>query len=52
MKVIYNSLIPFKGYHAIMLFGIMFVREEYKNISIKDYQFNHENIHLQQMKDF
>lgn len=52
MKVIYNDFIPFKGYYAIMLFGILFVRSEYKNTSIKDYQLNHENIHLQQMKDF
>ena len=27
MKVIYNNIIPFKGYKAINLFGLVFVRE-------------------------
>lgn len=27
MKVVYNNLIPFKGYKAINLFGIIFARK-------------------------
>ena len=27
MKVIYNNLIPFKGYKAINIFGLVFVRK-------------------------
>lgn len=30
MKVIYNNLIPFKGYKAINIFGLVFVRKEAK----------------------
>ena len=29
MKVIYNNLIPFKGYKAINIFGLVFVRKWY-----------------------
>lgn len=27
MRVIYNRLIPFKGYKCVNLFGVLFVRE-------------------------
>lgn len=42
MKIIYNNVIPFKGFKAINLFGIVFVKNECKmnNIDI-----NHEKIH-------
>lgn len=52
MKVIYNKLIPFKGFFAINLFGIMFVRDEYKDTPIKQKTFTHESIHSEQMLDF
>ncbi len=52
MKVIYNKLIPFKGYFAINLFGVMFVREEYKNYNISKQTYNHELIHTSQALDF
>lgn len=52
MKVVYSNLIPFKGFLAINLFGVIFVR---KDIA---YQFdrsaaarNHELIHTAQMKE-
>lgn len=48
MKKIYNKIIPFKGWKAINLFGILFVREGAK-ISEKDE--NHEAIHTEQMKE-
>lgn len=48
MKVVRNSLIPFKGFSAINLFGILFVRED---TEINEYLINHEEIHTEQMKE-
>ena len=48
MKIIYNKLIPFDGYAAINLFGILFVRE---GVKISDRLINHESIHSEQMKE-
>lgn len=50
MKIIYNKLIPFKGFLAINLFGIFFVREEYKE-NVSKVVINHETIHTAQMKE-
>lgn len=46
MVIIRNSIIPFKGFTAINLFGIVFMRKEYA-ISYK--LENHERIHTRQM---
>jgi hypothetical protein len=54
-----NSLIPFTGYLALTFFCFILYREEYSkylesNI-YKDYiltMINHENIHIEQIKDF
>lgn len=51
MKIIYNSLIPFKGFLAINLFGILFVRNEYKNNGLTKSTINHESIHTEQIKE-
>ncbi len=48
MKVIENKYIPFPGYKAINLFGILFIR---KNARIDDITLNHEAIHTAQMKE-
>lgn len=48
MKIIYNNIIPFKGYKAINLFGILFVR---KGCSMSKEDFNHEAIHTAQIKE-
>ena len=48
MKLIYNNLIPFKGYKAINLFGILFVR---KGCTMSESDINHEAIHTAQMKE-
>lgn len=48
MKIIRNSIIPFKGYAAINLFGILFAR---KDAVISDEVINHESIHTAQMKE-
>lgn len=56
MKIIYNNYLPIKGFLAINLFGILFVRNEYKyKMNLQQYKekvLNHESIHTEQMKDF
>ena len=47
-KIIYNSVIPFKGFKAINLFGILFVRG---NARISEKTIRHEAIHTAQMKE-
>jgi hypothetical protein len=48
MKIIRNSIIPFKGFAAINLFGVLFVRNDVK---ISERLLNHERIHTAQMKE-
>lgn len=48
MKIIYNNLIPFNGYKAINLFGVLFVR---KGCVMSEIDINHEAIHTTQMKE-
>ena len=48
MKIVYNNIIPFKGFVAINLFGILFVR---RNVILTDRIMNHEKIHTAQMKE-
>lgn len=50
MKIIYNRIIPFKGYKAMNFFGIIFARKEFKNKLTKS-DLRHEEIHTYQMKD-
>lgn len=50
MKVIENKILPPKGYLAINLFGVLFVRKG--NLDILDeFDVNHELIHTVQMKE-
>ena len=48
MKVIYNNIIPFPGFKAINLFGVLFVR---KGCTMSGSDINHEMIHTAQMKE-
>lgn len=48
MKLIYNNIIPFKGFKAINLFGLCFVRNGMK---MSDKDINREKIHTSQMKE-
>lgn len=48
MKIIRNNIIPFKGFSAINLFGILFAR---KGAMINEITINHESIHTAQMKE-
>jgi hypothetical protein len=45
MKIIRNKFIPFPGYKAINLFGVLFVKN---NAKIDDVTLNHERIHSRQ----
>ena len=51
MKIIYNEFIPFKNFIAINLFGILFVRKEYKDRGLGKNIINHEEIHTAQIKE-
>lgn len=43
MKIIYNSVIPFKGFIAMMTIFILWIRKEYKGSRQLGYEFfNHE----------
>jgi len=45
MKIIRNKYIPFPGYKAINLFGVLFVKN---NAKIDEATINHESIHSRQ----
>jgi len=49
IKIIYNTLIPFRGFSAINLFGIVFARKEFKPLN--PFAVHHEMIHTGQMKE-
>lgn len=49
MKIVYNNIIPFKGFAAINLFGFVFARKECRPLSTSTV--NHEAIHTEQMKE-
>jgi len=48
MKFIYNNIIPFKGYKAMCIGNLCFVR---KNAVMYDYNIRHEMIHSLQWKE-
>lgn len=48
MKIVRNSLIPFKGFAAINLFEVLFVRRE---VCVTERLINHERIHSAQMRE-
>lgn len=49
MKVIYNNIIPFKGFRAMNILGVIFARKSANPLSAKT--INHEAIHTAQMKE-
>lgn len=53
MKIVFNKFIPFKGYLAINLFGVLFVRgtEQDRKDDLTPEVINHEKIHTAQMKE-
>lgn len=48
MKIVENNIIPFGGYLAVNLFGILFVKDSRK---VKPDVIRHESIHTKQMKE-
>lgn len=50
MIIIYNNIIPFKGYLCINLFEVLFVRDRLRD-RLNDTVINHERIHTAQMKE-
>lgn len=48
MKIIYNNIIPFKGFKAINLCGFVFAR---KGQQMSVYDLTHEKIHTAQMRE-
>ena len=50
MEIIYNNIIPFKGFIAINLFGFLFVRKKLKCLVTREL-INHEEIHTAQMRE-
>jgi len=56
MKVVWNKLIPIKGFSAINLFGVLFARRDNMNYYSQNRDrwntlVNHEAIHTAQMKE-
>ena len=48
MRIIRNNILPFKGFSAMNLFGILFVR---KNARLSEKTLNHERIHTAQWRE-
>lgn len=53
MNIIYNTIIPVKGFLAMNLFGLIFARPKLKTLSpyYKDIVIRHEEIHTEQYKE-
>lgn len=51
MKIIHTHFIPFKGFLAMNLFGLLLVRKS-KADKVDAVTINHEAIHTAQMRDF
>lgn len=49
MKIIYNRFLPFRGFAAINLCGVVFARRECRPLSAAT--LNHEAIHTAQMRE-
>ena len=49
-RIIYNNIIPFKGFKAITIFPWIFVKAAHKG-TFDDKSINHELIHLYQQKE-
>lgn len=48
MNIVRNNIIPFRGFKAMNLFGVLFVRGD---AVIDEETINHEEIHTAQMKE-
>lgn len=50
MRLVFNNIIPFRGFLAINIFGVLFVRKSTKE-KLNEKVINHESIHTKQMKE-
>lgn len=48
MRIVFNHIIPFKGFKAINIFGVVFVRHD---AELSKYTLLHERIHTEQMRE-
>ena len=54
MKIVENNILPFNGFLAINIFGVLFVRKKSwakKSEERRMVTYNHESIHTEQMKE-
>lgn len=53
MKVVRNNIIPFKGFEAVNLFGVLFVRKDrvFESKHAWQVMIRHETIHTKQMQE-
>ena len=50
MKIVENNILPFGGYLAVNIFGVLFIRKGTRD-KIGDNVINHESIHSAQAKE-
>lgn len=50
-QIIYNNVIPFKGFKAITIWPFIFVRSKYEDGGMSDKDIRHETIHLRQQAE-
>lgn len=50
-RIIYNNVIPFRGYKAMALWPFVFVRSKYEDSGLADEDIRHESIHLKQQAE-
>lgn len=50
MRIIYNNVIPIKGFRAMSFCGLLFARNSSKPLSLETV--NHEEIHYSQQKEW
>lgn len=53
MKVVRSNIIPFKGFEAVNLFGVLFVRKDrvFESEAAWQVMIMHESIHTKQMQE-
>jgi len=50
-RIIYNNVIPFRGFKAICIWPFIFVRSKYEDGGMSDKDIRHETIHLRQQAE-
>lgn len=50
-RIIYNNVIPFKGFKAICIWPFIFVRSKYEDNGLSGKDIRHETIHLRQQAE-